>query len=83
MLYLHFCLNCNRIHLLSGHRIYCPACDKKLQELSVAYENYINMDTIQRTNLLSQCKNAHTLDSLRSSYTPRYQRKKLNCSKKT
>ncbi len=66
MLYLHFCFHCNRLHLLSGHRTYCPACDTVLQELSVSYEQYIRMNALQRKNLLQQCSDSYQLNKSHS-----------------
>ena len=47
MMYIHYCKYCRRIHILNGHKVYCPACsgqlkekcadEKSLKELSVEY----------------------------------------------
>ena len=70
MLYLHFCFRCNRLHLLSGHRTYCPACDTVLQELSVSYEQYIQMSASQRLYLLNQCSKPHNHNP--GTYSPQH-----------
>lgn len=75
MLYLHFCSLCNRIHILSGHRTQCPACDNELAELSVPYEKYIKYNPDERKTLLIQCTDSHALNNLRTAYISRYQRK--------
>ncbi len=77
MLYLHFCSLCNRIHILSGHRRQCPACDNELVELSVPYEKYIKYTPNERKALLLQCTDSHSLIDLRTEYISRYQRKRL------
>lgn len=66
MLYLHFCPKCNRIHILSGHRKQCPACDNCITELSVSYKTYIEYNTRQRMLLLEECAKPYTLSELRS-----------------
>ena len=75
MLYLHFCPFCKRIHILSGHRNVCPACDNKLTELSVSYDSYIRCEHKERELLLEQCHNPTSLQKIKSSYVSRYQRK--------
>ncbi len=65
MLYLHFCTKCNRIHILSGHRKQCPACDNCIIELSVSYKTYTEYNTGQRMLLLEKCSNPYTLQQLR------------------
>ena len=32
MMYLHFCKNCSRIHMLNGHKMSCPKCSTPLKE---------------------------------------------------
>ncbi len=75
MLYLHFCPFCQRIHILSGHRNICPACDNSITELSVSYDSYIRCERRERDILLEQCRNPVSLNKLTSSYVSRYQRK--------
>lgn len=75
MLYLHFCSKCNRIHILSGHRKQCPACDNRLSELSISYEKYIKYTLAEREVLLSNCINPLSLHKIELSYADRYIRK--------
>lgn len=75
MLYLHFCSLCSRIHILSGHRIQCPACDNRLSELSIPYEKYIKYNPSEREALLKECSNPHSLNKIELSYVARYTRK--------
>ncbi len=58
MLYLHFCSFCQRIHILSGHRKQCPACDSALFEVPISYEQYINASLSERDRLKYICQNA-------------------------
>lgn len=76
MLYLHFCSSCNRIHILSGHRNFCPACDNVLCELSVPFEHYIKLTPKERQHFLERCANPAVLDKLRVVYVSKRKRKK-------
>lgn len=75
MLYLHFCSPCERIHILSGHRTKCPACDSNITELSVTYEKYMQLSRIQRKSLLEQCADPSALNLICNIYTARRKRK--------
>lgn len=66
MLYLHFCPKCNRIHILSGHRKQCPACDNCITELSVSYKTYVEYSAKQRILLLKECGQSYALQKLRT-----------------
>ncbi len=52
MMYIHYCGNCRRIHMLNGHRTHCPTCDRTLKELPICYMKYIEMDLEERKALL-------------------------------
>lgn len=71
MLYLHYCAPCRRIHILSGHRINCPACDATLAELKVAYTTYITWDTDERARYLEHCHDPASLAGLSTFYPHR------------
>ena len=75
MLYLHFCSACTRIHVLSGHRLYCPACDGKVCELSLSYNSYIKLSRNERDALVNQCSKPELLQQMRIKQYPRYKRK--------
>ncbi len=75
MLYLHFCLSCERIHILSGHRVKCPACDSTVTELSVTYEKYIKLSKAQRESLIAQCSDPTYLSHICKIYVARRPRK--------
>lgn len=75
MLYLHFCAPCERIHILSGHRFKCPACDSNITELSVTYEKYIKLSRAQRESLLMQCSDPSSLNAICNIYVARRKRK--------
>ena len=53
MMYIHYCGNCRRIHILNGHRTFCPTCDLTLSELDISYMEYIELDREERSLLLT------------------------------
>lgn len=55
MLYLHFCSNCQRLYILSGHRVICPACDHTIKELDTPYEHFIHLNLREREKILQAC----------------------------
>jgi len=48
MMYIHYCRNCDRIHMLNGHKGSCPACGHSLKELPVSFLEFTNMNTQER-----------------------------------
>lgn len=69
MLYLHYCPVCTRIHILSGHRTSCPACENVVAELKVPYTTYITWNAEERQNFLNRCKEPASLSRLSTVYT--------------
>ena len=51
MMYIHYCKYCRRIHILNGHKVYCPACSGKLTELGISYMKYVNLSKEERGQL--------------------------------
>ena len=51
MMYIHYCRYCRRIHILNGHKAYCPACSGKLTELDISYLKYVNLSRQDRRAL--------------------------------
>lgn len=68
MMYIHFCKNCSRFHMLNGHKQTCPACHEPLNELRMPYMDYVNMTTSQREALATECHNEDTLKKLSTTY---------------
>lgn len=56
MMYIHYCARCHHIYMLNGHKTLCPACSKKLKELSISYMEYVNLPTSDREKLLEKAK---------------------------
>lgn len=55
MMYIHYCKYCRRIHILNGHKVYCPACSGKLTELGISYMKYVNLSKTERGQLKEKC----------------------------
>ena len=51
MMYIHDCKYCRRIHMLNGHKKYCPGCKGHLAELNISYPKYVNMPLPERRQL--------------------------------
>lgn len=68
MMYIHFCKNCSRFHMLNGHKQSCPACKERLYEMRMPYMEYVNMSVSQREALAAECHNEETLKKLSTTY---------------
>ena len=68
MMYLHFCKNCNRIHMLNGHKMFCPKCSASLKELQMSYLEYTSLPRKERMEFLELCKNETSLDKISTTY---------------
>ena len=68
MMYLHYCKRCRRIHLLNGHKMFCPKCDSKLSELRLSYLDYVDMDREEREQLRHKCQDEQTLAKMTANY---------------
>lgn len=64
MIYLHYCKNCDFIHMLSGHRTTCPGCNEPLTELKLNYMDYYQMDRESRNALLEKCREPEELKKI-------------------
>ena len=68
MMYLHFCKNCSRIHMLNGHKMSCPKCSTPLKELQMSYLDYITLNHNERNLLIELCKDENSLNELSTTY---------------
>ena len=68
MMYIHYCKNCSRFHILNGHKLTCPACHNSLTEMRMPYMDYVNMTTKERESLAQKCANENTLNELSTTY---------------
>ena len=68
MMYMHYCKNCHRIHMLNGHKMSCPKCSMGLTELRIPYLKYVDMDTNEREAFKELCRDEEKLKSLSTTY---------------
>ena len=61
MMYIHYCKYCQRIHILNGHKNYCPRCRGHLAELKISYLKYVNLDLEARRALRVRCADPREL----------------------
>jgi len=54
MLYVHYCQNCQSIHLLNGHKNICPSCAAHLYEIKLSFLEYTKMTAEKRGDLLKK-----------------------------
>lgn len=64
MMYIHYCRHCQRIHILNGHKNYCPRCCGHLNELKMSYLKYVNLDRQERARLRLRCSDPKELAAL-------------------
>ena len=70
MMYIHYCKYCRRIHILNGHKLYCPACSGKLSELDISYMKYVNLSREER-HPEEKCADEKSLRELSVDYPER------------
>ena len=58
MMYIHYCRTCDKIHILSGHKKFCPACGHPLCELCIPFEQYSRLSLEQRSHLQKEIREA-------------------------
>lgn len=68
MMYVHYCKQCSRIHMLNGHKMYCPKCEQQLTELRIPYMEYVSMDHEERELFRRDCQNEEVLEQLSAHY---------------
>ena len=64
MMYIHYCKYCRRIHILNGHKVYCPACSGKLTELGISYMKYVNLSKEEAMQAMILLRNNPTAQQL-------------------
>lgn len=67
MMYIHYCKYCQRIHMLNGHKYYCPGCCGHLTELKISYLKYVNLDKAERIALKLCLSDSRQLQTLTAS----------------
>lgn len=68
MMYMHYCQNCQRLHMLNGHKTTCPACQSGLFELKLSYLTYVEMDGNERLHLMKQLQTEDGLKDMVTTY---------------
>lgn len=68
MMYIHYCPACHKIHMLNGHKQFCPRCEGKLTELKIDYLTYTDMDAEQRAALEKRCAIPEELEKIKTTY---------------
>ncbi|MCI9064533.1 MAG: hypothetical protein HFI53_01520 [Lachnospiraceae bacterium] len=68
MMYMHYCQHCHRVHMLNGHKQFCPKCHQRITELKLSYLDYVSMDATQRTTLCGCCADDEQLQRLSTTY---------------
>ena len=68
MMYVHFCKTCRRIHMLNGHKMFCPKCNQPLTELQISYLEYISFSHTEREKFLDLCSNHESLHKISTTY---------------
>lgn len=67
MMYIHYCKYCQRVHILNGHKNYCPGCKGHLYELKISYMKYVNLDKEERHALKTRLRDPKELALLTAS----------------
>lgn len=68
MMYMHYCNRCHRVHMLNGHKQFCPKCQGTITELKLSYMDYVSMNEDQRTSFCTCCADAEQLKRLSTTY---------------
>ena len=68
MMYIHYCKNCSRFHILNGHKQECPACDGQLMEMQIPYLEFVELSTYERNLLQEMCLDERNLKELSTTY---------------
>lgn len=67
-MYVHFCKSCKRIHMLNGHKMFCPRCSTTLTELQMSYLEYVQLNATERLLLTDLCDSEVSLKELGTTY---------------
>ena len=68
MMYMHYCKRCHRVHMLNGHKQFCPKCQGAITELKLSYMDYVSMDAAQRITFYTCCADEDQLKRLSTTY---------------
>lgn len=68
MMYMHYCKRCQRVHMLNGHKQFCPRCQEMITELKISFLDYVAMDEPQRSSFQTCCADDEQLKRLSTTY---------------
>ena len=68
MMYMHYCKRCQRVHMLNGHKQFCPKCQGTIAELKLSYMDYVSMNETQRMSFCICCADDEQLKRLSTTY---------------
>ncbi|MBO5208796.1 MAG: hypothetical protein J6B68_05560 [Lachnospiraceae bacterium] len=68
MMYMHYCKRCHRVHMLNGHKHFCPNCNESITELKISYMDYVSMNREEREAFAARCADAAQLPALSTTY---------------
>ncbi len=68
MMYMHYCKGCHRVHILNGHKQFCPRCQGMITELKLGYMDYVSMDKLARESFQNRCADEEQLKKLGTTY---------------
>ena len=68
MMYIHYCPVCHKIHMLNGHKHFCPRCEEPLAELKIKYMTYVSMGSKERAELEARCAEPEELEKIKTTY---------------
>lgn len=67
-MYMHYCKRCHRVHMLNGHKQFCPCCKSVITELRLSYLDYVSMDKLARESFQERCADEEQLKKLGTTY---------------
>ena len=68
MMYMHYCKRCHHVHMLNGHKRYCPNCNESITELKIPYMEYVSMNREERELFLNRLTDEMQLQDLSTTY---------------
>ncbi len=67
-MYMHYCKRCQRVHMLNGHKQFCPRCHGAMAELKISYLDYSSMNEAQRVSFHTCCADDEQLERMSTTY---------------
>lgn len=48
MIYIHYCEQCLKFHMLNGHKSKCPICNQAIVEAKIAFTDFAKLTENER-----------------------------------